>query len=458
MNKPLSRWWLLIGTAALAIAGLFSLVLVVARAPVFKAMGLDHLFHEALVVHVDLSVLVWFLAIACLLWSVMTAGTKQLFPYLEEAALICFALGTLGITLSPLDPHAVALMSNYIPVITSPVFFLGLSLLFIGVALMLVKLFSSPAQGSMFNGAQRFGLFTAGLIALMSAMAFIWSHQQMPPVIDGQQYYEMAFWGGGHVLQFLHTQLLLVVWLVLMRTLSSPSPLVGEGGMEGNSPQPQAFLYFLFSIGLIAVLLTPLAYLLYDVASMEHRQFFTWQMIIANGIAPTILSLALIPSLWNSRNTRKSNRRALWAALLMSVLLFLYGGVLGLLIEGQNVVIPAHYHGSIVGVTLAFMGAAYWLLPHFDYRDASGWRLAFWQPIVYGVGQIMHISGLAWSGGYGVLRKTPGGLEAADAGARAAMGFMGLGGLLAIIGGFMFVVVIARAVLCHPERSEGSVS
>lgn len=137
---------------------------------------------------------------------------------------------------------------------------------------------------------------------------------------------------------------------------------------------------------------------------------------------------------------------ALWSSLFMSILLFIYGGLLGAIIQGQNVVIPAHYHGSIVGVTLTFMGIAYLLLPQFGYRNVSAWKMAYWQPIVYGGGQLLHISGLAWSGGYGVLRKTPGGLDALSTGVKAAMGMMGLGGLIAIIGGFMFVIVVGKAV------------
>ncbi len=136
MTRSLSRYWLIIGVSALAIAGLFSLVLVLARAPSLSdAVIFTDWFHEGLVVHVDLSVLVWFLSIACLMWSLKAQGSRQLFPFLEEAALICFALGTLA--LSPYRRSmlmALPLMSNYIPVITSPLFFLGLALLLCGVS------------------------------------------------------------------------------------------------------------------------------------------------------------------------------------------------------------------------------------------------------------------------------------------------------------------------------------
>lgn len=432
-----SRRWLLIGVWSLAIAGIFSLVLVISRTPSFCGIEwLTKLFREALVVHVDLSVLVWFLSIACMFWSLLTESSESKIPYLRRAAQICFVAGMIFISLSPLDPKAFGVMSNYIPVIMSPIFFFGLSLLLCGTGLMLFHLFVSNKNNNIFAPPIRFAIFGSGVIALFSIAAFVWSFHLLPPQIDGQQYYEMGFWGGGHVLQFVHIQILMVCWLWLAATLKpefSPS---------------HKMLYGLFSIGLLAAIATPLPYLLFDITSSEFRQFFTDAMIMAGGIAPTILALFIIPVLWKKSGARKGEQRALWSVLLMSVVLFIYGGFLGGLIQGQNVVIPAHYHGSIVGVTLAFMGISYLLLPRFGYRNVAGWKMAYWQPIVYGVGQIMHISGLAYSGGYGgVQRKTPcGEMLPLATDIKAAMGFMGLGGLLAIIGGLMFVVVVWSAV------------
>ena len=74
-------------------------------------------------------------------------------------------------------------------------------------------------------------------------------------------------------------------------------------------------------------------------------------------------------------------------------------------------------------------------------------RLAAWQPYVYGAGQLMHIVGLVWSGGYGVQRKVAGADQVLrSAGETAGMGLMGLGGLVAIIGGLLFVVIVAGAL------------
>ena len=65
-------------------------------------------------------------------------------------------------------------------------------------------------------------------------------------------------------------------------------------------------------------------------------------------------------------------------------------------------------------------------------------------------GQLLHITGLVWSGGYGVQRKIAGadqvlsGIEQV-----AAMGLMGLGGLIAVIGGVLFLVVVGQSMLAR---------
>jgi cytochrome c oxidase subunit 1 len=104
------------------------------------------------------------------------------------------------------------------------------------------------------------------------------------------------------------------------------------------------------------------------------------------------------------------------------------------------------YHGCIVGVTLALMGLVYHLLPRLGYGTPRG-RLATLQPWLYGAGQLMHIVGLVWSGGYGVQRKVAGAEQVLrSSGEIAGMGLMGLGGAVAIVGGLLFVALVIRAL------------
>ncbi|HNP63381.1 MAG TPA: cbb3-type cytochrome c oxidase subunit I, partial [Woeseiaceae bacterium] len=143
--------------------------------------------------------------------------------------------------------------------------------------------------------------------------------------------------------------------------------------------------------------------------------------------------------------------RYLRAALVSSLILFTVGGILGFMIAGLDIVIPAHYHGATVGVTIAFMGLTYYLLPRLGF-GALPETMATWQPVLYGGGQLMHVAGLAWSGGYGVQRKTAGAAQGLDGFSQTAgMGLMGLGGLISVIGGLLFLVVAYRSLRGHKE-------
>jgi heme/copper-type cytochrome/quinol oxidase subunit 1 len=148
--------------------------------------------------------------------------------------------------------------------------------------------------------------------------------------------------------------------------------------------------------------------------------------------------------------------RPLRAALLSSIALFCFGGLIGFTIAGSNVKIPAHYHGCIVGVTLALMGLVYHLLPRLGYGKPSR-KWATFSSYCYAAGQAMHIGGLMWSGGYGVQRKVAG-AEQALRGTQeiVAMGIMGLGGLIAIIGGLVFVLVVLVAIRRAGRAADGA--
>ena len=120
-------------------------------------------------------------------------------------------------------------------------------------------------------------------------------------------------------------------------------------------------------------------------------------------------------------------------------------------IRGSNVIIPAHYHGVIGGVTLAFMGFSYHLLPMLG-RKVWSPRLARWQPYLYGTGQTLFVLGLFWAGVHGVPRKTFGmaqGLH--DLPQMVGMSLMGVGGLIAILGGIAFIVNMVPSLIRNPQ-------
>jgi cytochrome c oxidase subunit 1 len=201
----------------------------------------------------------------------------------------------------------------------------------------------------------------------------------------------------------------------------------------------------MFALALVSVFITPYAYMAHDVASVEHRNLLTWAMRLGGGVSILPISLAVLLALRSSPRG-PAEGQPLRAALTSSVLLFAAGGLIGVFINGSNVRIPAHYHGCIVGVTLALMGLVFHLLPRLGYGTPRG-RLATLQPWLYGAGQLMHIVGLVWSGGYGVQRKVAGAEQVLRSSSEVAgMALMGLGGAVAIVGGLLFVAVVIGAL------------
>lgn len=439
-RRPLTAAWLGLAMAALLASGLFSILLVLSRTPQLQSLfPVADFFRVALVVHVDLSVLVWFLAFGGALWS-MTGGVQGL--RVAWAAFALAAVGTGVMTLSAFVEHATPIMANYIPVLDGPLFVTGLLAFGAGMVLLCVRSMATVRPIGVAldgDGALRFGLNAAMVSTGIAALAFSASWWQLPQGLDTRVHYELAFWGGGHVLQFTYTLLMLVGWVWLASSFGAPFPL---------SPR---VVTVLFAVALIAAFLTPVTYAAYPVTSIEHHRAQTLLMRFGGGIVIAPIAFALAVALWRQKIVSKIDA-PLRACLISSLGLFAAGGIIGFMISGSNVKIPAHYHGCIVGVTLAMMGMSYRLLPRFGF-DAPASRLAAWQPGIYGLGQLMHIVGLVWSGGYGVQRKVAG----ADQVLRTTpevigMGMMGLGGLIAIIGGVLFVVVVVQSIRAGKGR------
>jgi cytochrome c oxidase subunit I len=429
--------WLLLGFAALLIGGLFTVLVVLSRTPYFQEIiPWKDFFHTALVIHVNLTVLVWFLAFAGVFWSYTNSRRCLTCGWV---ALLLAALGTVIIVVSPFTGESRPLMNNYVPVLQNPVFLTGLMVFGTGYLLLVLRscltAFDNDNQSSG-ETTLRFGLFVAVVAALFALVALLLSWLGIAPGFEGLAYYDRLFWGSGHIIQFSHSQLLLVAWLWLASV---------SGARLRISPR---IALLLFILGLQPVLAVPVIYLAFDVSSGAHLYWFMQLMMYGGAIAAVPIGAAVLLAIVENGRPAKGfevERNAL----LFSLLLFGAGGAIGFMISGSTVTVPAHYHGSIVGITIAFMGISYHLLAQLGFAKVSG-RMARWQPGLYGGGQLMHIIGLAWSGGYNVARKSTDaerGIEQV-----AGMGLMGFGGLVSIIGGITFLVLVYRSMRAGRSR------
>ena len=420
--RRLAAGWLLLALTALALSTLCAVLLVAARSPVLGTLASSgELFGRALVLHVSLAVVVWFLACAAAIWTLAAGAVASPSRW---TALALASAGLAAMVIPLFFGAAQPVLANYVPVLDHPVFLAGLVLFVAGVALCgaasVLDVFRRLNNGPVWRLGALLSMLAAAVAlgALIVSVAF-GGHTAT------QTRYEVLAWGPGHVLQFVHVILLMSAWTVL-----------GEQVL-GHAIAPRRWLVGLLLLAAVPGLAAPVIYLNYPIDSPDFRRAFTLLMAYGCWPAAVLLALRLLLQLGRAG-------RAVWTspqapALLLSVLLFLLGCVLGAMIRSDSTMVPAHYHGTVGAVTLAYMALGYQLLPLFG-ATADGAALRRWQPVLYGSGLMILALALAWSGSLGVPRKT----LHVDVIVQypqyfAAMGLAGLGGLLAISGAVLFV-------------------
>jgi cytochrome c oxidase subunit 1 len=403
-----SKKWLILSLLSLAFAGLQTLIIVISRMPVLK----DHFifkdfFNKALVVHVDLSILFWFLTIGILLNVRFFKINALLNGFALKVAYLALAL-----FISSPFIESDAILSNYVPVIDNFVFFAALGLFF-AVVLMI----SGYALIARFKGMA--GLQCYNLAIVIAFFVFVLTSKVL--TIETAEFYEMIFWGFGHILQYAYVILMVVAWFV-----------ISDIKIDKRS-EPYFFFYVAIALCAVFIFINP------ELSTLNYKRFFTLHMAFGSSVLPLIFIPFIIYRKFNARNEILRN------CLISSIILFLYGGFLALLIDESNTIIPAHYHGSTVAVTLALIGLTYYLL------DVKKSKIAFYQPFIYCAGQVIHITGLAISGGYGALRKSPDSIL--NMSAKFWMGIMGIGGLITMIAGVIFLIICYKSLTLKDKKN-----
>jgi len=429
------RGWAGLSIAALALAGLLALVLALSRTPGVQDVMPVGTFQRALVTHVVFSFVVWYLGVLGTLSTWAAAGLAE-----DGVPLRLEAVGPLGLRgawasyVLLLLPVALAwgepTLNDYVPTVTHPAFYTGLALLLLSVAMPVVRLMISLPKGA---EATAYGTAAAGLAYLVALSCFLLAWLELPAGAEAEARNQILFWGGGHVLQFVNTMLMLVVWQALGERLHLVPPL------------PQAWFRGLLGLTATVTLAGPVFYWAWPADGGRLIDAFTKLYWFGLVVQPTVVGGALA-WLMVRRGPRLGEPAGL--ALVLSLVAFAVGGVMGYFLGAGDTRVPAHYHAVIGGTTLAFMAFFVTeLLPRVE-RPVRGRRVVVVFLGLYGVGQLLHSVGLWVAGGQGVARKTAGAAQQLSGGVEtAAMVVMGIGGVVAVIGGVLFVVVVGRRLL-----------
>lgn len=453
--------WLMLGVAALGASTLFAILVASSRAPATARLLSGHdFFQVALILHVTLGPVLWFLAFAMALWNL------PLQKAWDGLGWLGFGLAALGSAVMVLVPMGGALgggtgeaiLSNYIPVLRSPMFLTGLALFGGGFAISLIRILRWLRPGILPTPerALGWGLLAAALAGAAALGSLAWSAAALPGDLPHTTFYEMMFWGPGHILQSMHVLLMMVAWLMLADAANIPLR---------SSAKTQRLLFLL---ALLPVLAAPLVHLAYPPESAEFRNAFTELMRWTIWPGVTLLAADILYGLAAGRFDRPSTRptpsrvaagvtrptqwtAATWA-LVLSIVLLVIGLAIGLSISENNAVVPAHYHATTGAITMAYLGIAIMLLSRLGYTASPstefmatelGTGVARWPVIAYGAGTLMMAAALAWAGYSGLTRKVPGSEKALE-GYSPHLTVIAIGGTLVIIGGIGFVVIMLR--------------
>lgn len=440
--EPVRRW-LAVAVAALLLAGCFSLGLIIGRMPPFSSWVTDPgFFRRVLVVHVDLALIVWFYAF--IVGLIHLLGTSARVRRISNALALVSASGVAMMVAAAGVEKAAPIMSNYVPVIDHPVFLMGLVVFAVSVVAAIVV--TAPWRGEHAEPlielpeAVTPGLRAASAAVVAAAATFFCAWLTTPTTLEAGAYYEFVFWGGGHVLQVACVSAMVALWLYFATSVLG-EPILKKrsaGLLFGALVAPHLFAPLLTINGTQTAL--------YHAGSTRLMQF---------GIFPVVLVFAGIIAHRFWRAWRRGDLdlgdliNIKFVGLSASISLTLVGFVLGAMIRGSNTMIPAHYHAAIGAVTVSFMTIGLLLLEPLGYplKNARLKKLVRWQPALFGFGQVVFAIGFGMAGTKGMARKAYG-AEQQILGLVDWIGLatMGVGGLIAIAGGLLFLSAIVAAV------------
>ncbi|MDR7440316.1 MAG: cbb3-type cytochrome c oxidase subunit I, partial [Armatimonadota bacterium] len=303
--------------------------------------------------------------------------------------------------------------------------------------------------------------------ALVFVPAFLWSAGILPEL--NPFLWKVAYWGFGHPSQQINLAATITVWYLL-------SQLTVGGRTPSEKVSRAAFVLYLVAINLGSAhhLQTEPS----GALSVGWKWINTGYLMHLAVLGSMIHAFAVPGSVEVGQRLRGHTRglfqwlvRAPWhnpafSSLVLSVALFGFlGGTTGVIAGTEQLnlkwhnttAIMGHFHGVVVaGTTLAFMGITWYVLPLVFRRQVVGERWARWQPWLFGIGVgLLVLAFLQLGVRYGLPRKQPDifrfrGLPLAFAWpgeVYALLTVAGIGGLLALAGGALFVALVVATVL-----------
>jgi cytochrome c oxidase subunit I len=466
-----------VATVALLVGGITAVLVLLTR---WQAVHLlDPVwFYRSLTIH-GMTMLIFFILffeMAVLYFAgPVLLNSRVPTPKLAWASFWTMVLGTLIVQWTMWTGRADVLFTSYVPLRAHPAFYGGVILFAVGcigvVSIFLASLVVAKRERT-YEGSVplvTYGAITAAIIAVITLghgaaiyiPTFFWSlgWMNMDP-----QVYRLVWWGLGHSSQQINVAAMVSIWY-LLGALTVGAVVINE------KVSRTAFVLYIAFISMASA-----HHLLVDPGfgpawKVWNTSYFMYMAVLASMIhgftVPAGIEMGQRLRGF-SRSTFDWLRRAPWgdpgfSSLIFSIVVFGFvGGITGVTIgtEQINIIahntmrVPGHFHATVVsGTAMAFMGVTYYVIPLIFRKQVAFWRLAQIQPYLFAGGMLIFSMAMTFAGNFGVPRRTWD-ITFTNAAfdyqfspvADLMLGITALGGIIASIGGGIYILVTVWSV------------
>lgn len=469
----------------LAIGGLFGLLVALTRWPAVHILPAD-LFYLVLTAHGADVLLFWiiFFEIAILYFaSAVLLNCRLAAPKFAWLGFWLMLIGALMANVAVLQGESSVMFTSYVPMKAAPHFYLGLILFAVGALIGVAVFFGTlviARQEKTYKGSVplvTFGAVVAAIIAVYTIASgaiiliptFLWSLGLIGDI--DTLTYRVVWWGMGHSSQQINVAAHVAAWYAIAALTVGAKPL-------SEKVSRAAFgLYACF------LLIASAHHILADPGISSNWKVFNTSYAIYLAVVASMIHGMSVPGAIEAAQRRNGYvqgmfgwlRKAPWgnpafSGMFISLVLFGFvGGISGVVLGAEQInllvhntiYVPGHFHATVAaGTTLAFMALTYVLVPLVFQRDLvlKSWAKA--QPYLFGLGAFGISMFMMGAGTLGVARRHWD-MALTDAvltfdfppAAFLMMGLNGIFGVIATIGGIMFVVVIVGSILFGKKRT-----
>lgn len=479
-----------VAVVALLVGGLLAIGVVLTRWPAVHWLAADT-FYMVLTAHGIDMLIFWiiFFEIAVLYFASSTLLRCRIAtPKIAWAAFALMVIGAVVNNVSVFQGGSSVMMTSYVPMMAHWSFYLGLILFAVGALIATFVFFGTlvvAKREKTYEGSVplvTFGAITAAIIAVFTIssgaiiliptfLMAIGVITEVDPLI-----YRTIWWAFGHSSQQINVAAHISIWYAVAAIAFGAKPM-SERVSRG------AFLLYILFLQLASA-----HHLLADPGvSTEWKVVNTSYFMYFAVLASMIHALSIPGAMEVAQRARGYNkglfewlRKAPWgnpvfSGVFISLVGFGFlGGITGVMMGTEQlnllihntIYVPGHFHATVVvGTTLTFMSMTYFLIPVLFRREMINPGLAKIQPYLFGFSMYFFCLVMMGAGTLGVSRRH---WDMAFSGAALAyewpgaaylmMGLVGIGGMVAIVGGAIYVYITVGSLLWGKKLDSGVVS